>query len=125
MNFPTQWHSDSLAGKNYKKFEEIRLNESEQNSIEDLKSLLKPFLEITELLKERSYCIYSMMNSVLLEMKNNFCTESMNTLVINFENEESAFDRDNRKIQINGHVNCTGLIDKIKLNLFLFHVNVI
>jgi len=81
--------------------------------IQDLKSILKPFLEITDRLKESNYCTYSLMNPVLLEIKNRFCLENMNAEEINVENEESTFDNNNRRIKINEPVDCTGLINKI------------
>src|SRR6266542_5340855 len=118
MNLPTQWFSYGLAKKDSKKLEKIKLNQDEQNLIRDLKSTLNPFLEITELLKGSSICCtYSIMNPVLLKIKNNFCSESSNTVEINFEDEESAFDKDNRRIHIDEPVDCTGLINKIKLTL--------
>src|SRR6266536_2368663 len=107
MNFPTQWDSNSLAVKDYRKLEKIRLIQDEQNLIRDLKSILKPFVEITELLKGNSHCTYSLMNPVLLEIKNKLRSES----TIN------SVNRDNRRIQINEPVNCTGLINEIKLTL--------
>src|SRR6266536_1455717 len=118
MNFPTQWDSNNLAVKDYRKSEKIRLFQYEQNLIQDLKLILKPFVEITELLKGNSHCTYSLMNPVLLEIKNRFRSEStINSVKINFENEESSFGKDNRRIQINEPVDCTSLINKIKLTL--------
>ncbi|CAB5370749.1 unnamed protein product [Rhizophagus irregularis] len=112
MNFPSQYSSDCFAIKDYRKFEKIRLTQNEMNLIRDLKSILDPFLEITELLKGNN--TYSLINPVLLEIKNKFCSESGNNMEINFEDEVT--DR-NRRIQINEPVDCTGLIDRIKLNL--------
>src|SRR2546430_10292127 len=109
MNFPTQWEdsNNSLAVKDYRKLEKIRLIRNEQNFIRDLKSILKPFVEITELLKGNSHCTYSLMNPVLLEIKNKFRSEStINSVKIDFENEESSFGKDNRRIQINEPVDC-------------------
>ena len=54
MNFPTEWNSNILAEKDYRKLEKIKLDQSEQKSIKRLKSILNPFLEITELLKGSS-----------------------------------------------------------------------
>ncbi|CAG8700985.1 36_t:CDS:2 [Rhizophagus irregularis] len=112
MNFPSQYSSDCFAIKDYRTFEKIRLTQNEMNLIRDLKSILDPFLEITELLKGNN--TYSLINPVLLEIKNKFCSESGNNMEINFEDEVT--DR-NRRIQINELVDCTGLIDRIKLNL--------
>ncbi|CAB5374909.1 unnamed protein product [Rhizophagus irregularis] len=109
MKFPTYWKSYSLA----EKYEKIRLTQDEQKLIQDLKSLLGPFLEITEILREGAYCTYSLINPALLEIKNKFCSESVTTVEINFEDEESTFDK---RIQIDEPVNCDGLIDKIKLS---------
>ncbi|CAG8716763.1 23153_t:CDS:2 [Rhizophagus irregularis] len=109
MKFPTYWKSYSLA----EKYEKIRLTQDELKLIQDLKSLLGPFLEITEILREGAYCTYSLINPALLEIKNKFCSESVTTVEINFEDEESTFDK---RIQIDEPVNCDGLIDKIKLS---------
>ncbi|GBC10458.1 hypothetical protein RclHR1_09640009 [Rhizophagus clarus] len=117
MNFPEQWDSNNLARKNYEKFEKIRLTHDEQKLINDLKLIFKPFLEITELLKEGKNCTYSLINPLLLEIKNKFCSESMIIEEVNFDDDEVDFDMNNRKFQINEPVNCTDLIDKIKLNL--------
>ncbi|GBC41328.2 ubiquitin-conjugating enzyme [Rhizophagus irregularis DAOM 181602=DAOM 197198] len=87
MNFPTVWYPHSLPLKNHGKFSRIMLHQSEEELIRDLQSILKPFLEITELIRE----------------------EGNSTVQI-----QSTFGR---RIQLNGPVDCTGLIDKIKLNL--------
>ncbi|CAB4381656.1 unnamed protein product [Rhizophagus irregularis] len=116
MNFPTVWYPHSLPLKNHGKFSRIMLHQSEEELIRDLQSILKPFLEITELIREGNYCTYSLINPALLEIKNNLCLEGNSTvqIQIDFKNEESTFGR---RIQLNGPVDCTGLIDKIKLNL--------
>ncbi|CAB5370731.1 unnamed protein product [Rhizophagus irregularis] len=109
MNFPTVWYPHSLPLKNHGKFSRIMLHQSEEELIRDLQSILKPFLEITELIREGNYCTYSLINPALLEIKNNLCLEGNSTVQI-----QSTFGR---RIQLNGPVDCTGLIDKIKLNL--------
>ncbi|GBC05829.1 hypothetical protein RclHR1_06450007 [Rhizophagus clarus] len=108
MNLPTYWNH-TLD----KKYDKIKLTQDEQKLIQELKLILRPFLEITELLREGNNCTYSLINPALLEIKNTFCSENLNTLEINFEDEESTFDR----IQIDEPVNCAGLIDEIKLSL--------
>ncbi|CAB4431302.1 unnamed protein product [Rhizophagus irregularis] len=94
MNFPTSWKSFSYVAKKYKK---IGLTEDEQNLIRDLKSILCPFLEIAKLLREGNHYTYSLINPALLEIKNKFYLENMNTVEINFEDEELTFDK---RIQI-------------------------
>jgi len=44
-------------------------------------------------------------------MRNTFCSENINSID---EDDESAFDKDNRSLQLNEPVDCTGLINKIK-----------
>ncbi|GBB85276.1 hypothetical protein RclHR1_11830007 [Rhizophagus clarus] len=107
MNLPTDW--DHIFDK---KYEKIRLTQDEQKFIQDLKLILRPFLEITELVREGT--TYSLLNPALLEIKNTFHSGNMNKVEINFEDEGPTFNR----IQIDKAVNCTGLIDKIKLTLY-------
>ncbi|CAB4493629.1 unnamed protein product [Rhizophagus irregularis] len=119
MNFPTQWDFENLAKKDLIKSEKIRLTQDEEKLIQELKSILDPFSEIIELLKGN--CTYSLINPLLLEIKNKFYSEDVNTAVeINFEDEGQEAKDSNKndyRIQINEPVDCTGLIDKIKLNL--------
>ncbi|EXX56172.1 E2 ubiquitin-conjugating protein UBC5 [Rhizophagus irregularis DAOM 197198w] len=118
MNFPTQWDFENLAKKDLIKSEKIRLTQDEEKLIQELKSILDPFSEIIELLKGN--CTYSLISPLLLEIKNKFYSEDVNTVEINFEDEgQEAKDsnKNNYRIQINEPVDCTGLIDKIKLNL--------
>src|SRR6266496_3661835 len=117
MNFPTEWDSNILAEKDYRKLEKIKLDQSEQKSIKRLKSILNPFLEITELLKGSSYGTYSLMNPALLEIKNNFHSEGVDMVEINFEDKESSFDNNSKRIPIDEPVDCNGLINNIKLSL--------
>ncbi|CAB4494558.1 unnamed protein product [Rhizophagus irregularis] len=111
MNFPTYWNFSSYVTE---KYEKISLTEDEQNLIRDLKSILCPFLEIAKLLREGNHYTYSLINPALLEIKDKFYLENMNTVEINFEDEELTFDK---RIQIDEPVNCAGLIDKINHTL--------
>ncbi|CAG8745115.1 2540_t:CDS:2, partial [Rhizophagus irregularis] len=111
MDFPTYWDYSSSDTEEYEK---IRLTQDEQNLIRDLKSILCPFLEIAKLLRKGNHYTYSLINPALLEIKNKFYLENVNTVEINFEDKELNF---NTRIQIDEPVNCAGLIDKINHTL--------
>ncbi|RIA82594.1 hypothetical protein C1645_835123 [Glomus cerebriforme] len=117
VGLPTQWSSSFLAKKYIKTFEKIGLTQDELNFIQDLKSVLNPFLEVTELLKVDVHCTFPLIIPLLIELKNRFYSDNINASEINFNDEESAFDKDNKRIQINEPVNCTGLINEIRHNL--------
>ncbi|GBC41325.2 ubiquitin-conjugating enzyme [Rhizophagus irregularis DAOM 181602=DAOM 197198] len=118
MNLSTCWDPHILIRKDFRKCEQIMLSHDEQRSIQNLQSILKPFLEITELLREGIHCTYSLINPALLNIKNKkFCSENvntMNTMEIDSEDEEFTFDE---RIQIVESANCTELIDEIKFFL--------
>jgi hypothetical protein len=78
--------------------------------IQNLKLILNPFSEITELLKGSN--TYSLINPILLEIKNKFHSKGANTGEINLEDKEADSDKHSKRIQINDPVDCTGLIDQ-------------
>ena len=120
------------------KFTKIMLTDAEWDVINDLKSVLQPFSEATDLLGGSNYCTFSMMNPILISIKKRFCPLTSRGFTaaarVDFTNDKTAFDDNifiededeevtlttntSRKIKINQPVNCTGLVDKVKLNLY-------
>lgn len=126
--------NDFDSKKDYNRLSNIMLTSDEWDLIHDLIPILKPFAEATEILGGSHYCTHSIMNPILINIKKRFCPISLQTAgEINFDNNEMAFDEDiivednddqsltqynNRNIRINTPVRYTGLIDKIKRNLY-------
>ena len=121
------------------------LTSDEWDLIQDLIPVLKPYAEATELLGGSNYCTHSMMNPILINIKKQFRLSSSRGIAtvekinINFNDNNTAFDKDiaieeneqlqtevennaqqlPKRIQIDNSINCHGLIDKIKLGLFV------
>lgn len=125
--------NDSDSKKDYNRLNKIMLISDEWDLIKDLVSILKPFAEATEILGGSTYCTHSIMNPILINIKKRLRPITMHGIEIadeiNFNNNEMAFDEDivieeneqqnnSRNIRINIPVRYTGLIDKVKLNLF-------
>ena len=131
--------NDRDSKSDYKRLNDIMLTSEEWDVIRDLIPVLQPFAAATEILGGSSYCTYSIMNPILIDIKKRFypLTEggirAIRQININGNNFETPFDEDiiieddgqpplvtstTRKIRISEPVNCNGLIDKIKFTLF-------
>ncbi|CAB4431048.1 unnamed protein product [Rhizophagus irregularis] len=67
------------------------LSPEEWDLLKDLRPILRPFSEATELLGGSSYCTISIMTPILIGIKKRFTPNNIN-YDINFQNEELAFD---------------------------------
>ena len=61
--------NDLDSKKDYKRLSSIMLTSDEWDLIQDLISILKPYVEVTELLGSSNYCTHSIMNSILINIK--------------------------------------------------------
>ncbi|CAI2199000.1 19860_t:CDS:2, partial [Funneliformis geosporum] len=129
--------NDRDSKKDYKRLSTIMLTTEEWDLIRDLLPILNPFAEATEILGGSNYCTHSIMIPILIDIKKRFHpTTSRGILAarkIIFDNDEVSFDEEiaieddeqpppvnaTRKIRISEPVNCNGLIEKIKLHLFV------
>lgn len=65
-------NSDQDSKKDYKTLNSIMLSTEEWELIKELRPILRPFAEATELLGGSNYCTFSMINPVLILIKNQF-----------------------------------------------------
>ena len=65
-----KFNSDSK--KDYNRLNSIMLTSDEWDLIQDLIPILKPFAEATEILGGSTYCTHSIMNPILINIKNGF-----------------------------------------------------
>ncbi|CAB5337003.1 unnamed protein product [Rhizophagus irregularis] len=82
----TRWNSSYLAWNSSDEWDLLR----------DLKPILQPFAEATDLLGGSNYCTFSIMNPILTQIKKQFAPPISYNInhdyCINFQNEETAFD---------------------------------
>jgi len=62
---------DSDSKKDYKTLHSIMLSSDEWELLKDLRPVLRPFAEATDLLGS-NYCTFSMMNPILIQIKKRF-----------------------------------------------------
>ena len=60
---------DSDSKKDYKTLHSIMLSSDEWELLKDLRPVLRPFAEATDLLGGSNYCTFSMMNPILIQIK--------------------------------------------------------
>lgn len=65
-------NSDQDSKKDYKTLQSIILSSEEWDLLRDLRPILKPFAEATDLLGASNYCTFSMINPVLIQIKKRF-----------------------------------------------------
>ena len=63
---------DRDSKKDYKTLHDIMLSSEEWDLLRDLRPILRPFAEATDLLGGSNYCTFSMMNPVLIQIKKQF-----------------------------------------------------
>jgi len=66
----TQFDQDSK--KDYKTLQSIMLSSEEWDLLRDLRPILRPFAEATDLLGGSNYCTFSIMNPILIQIKKQF-----------------------------------------------------
>jgi hypothetical protein len=123
---------DRNAKDDAKRLKKINLTSNEWDAIRDLIEILGPFAELTEKLEGTKYTTMSYIYPGITKLKKLFhpVREFYNS-DMNLETNDDAFeehqfeevDEDDepgarRKIQINIPVNTSGLLDKIKANLY-------
>jgi hypothetical protein len=64
--------SDQDSKKNYKTLYSIMLSSDEWDLLRQLRPVLRPFAEATDLLGGSNYCTFSMINPVLIQIKKEF-----------------------------------------------------
>ena len=78
--------SDSDSKNDYKTLQKIMLSQDEWDLLKDLKPILRPFAEATELLGGSNYCTFSIMNPVLIGIKKRFASSIRNINIVNYGN---------------------------------------
>lgn len=63
---------DLDSKKDYKTLHSIMLSSDEWDLLKDLRPVLRPFAEATDLLGGSNYCTFSMINPVLIQIKKRF-----------------------------------------------------
>ena len=63
---------DSDSKKDYKTLYNIMLSSEEWDLLKDLRPVLQPFAEATDLLGGSNYCTFSIMNPILIQIKKQF-----------------------------------------------------
>ena len=63
---------DPDSKKDYKTLQSIMLSSEEWELLKDLRPVLRPFAEATDLLGGSNYCTISMMNPILIQIKKQF-----------------------------------------------------
>jgi hypothetical protein len=63
---------DQDSKKDYKTLHSIMLSSEEWDLLKDLKPVLRPFAEATDLLGGSNYGTFSMMNPILIQIKRQF-----------------------------------------------------
>src|SRR5436305_1045798 len=97
--------NDRDSKSDYKRLNDIMLTTEEWDLIRDLIPVLQPFAAATEILGGSSYCTYSIMNPILIDIKKRFypLTEggirAIRQININGNNFETPFNENRRKSQ--------------------------
>lgn len=68
--------SDQDSKKDYKTLQSIMLSPEEWDLLKELRPVLRPFAEATDLLGGSNYCTFSIMNPILLQIKKQFTPPS-------------------------------------------------
>ena len=122
---------DRNVKEDAKRLQKINLTNDEWDVIRDLLEILGPFAELTEKLEGTKYVTMSYIYPGIARLKKLFCPAREYNVNLDLETNDDAFeehqfeeiDEDDepearRKIKINTPVNTTGLLDKIKANLY-------
>ncbi|CAG8703216.1 14424_t:CDS:2, partial [Cetraspora pellucida] len=119
-------HDNSDDRKDGKRLREINLTNSEWELIKELLQVLGPFEEATRYLGGSYYATHSLMHRVVRELKNIFKSNQVNEdesyniedhdAFDDYEEEESQNEQS--RIKLNKPVNTTGLLEKVKHNLY-------
>jgi hypothetical protein len=72
--------------KDYKTLYNIMLSSEEWDLLRDLRPLLRPFAEATDLLGGSNYCTFSMMNPILIQIKKQFAPPVSHNVEHNYGN---------------------------------------
>ncbi|CAG8571159.1 10747_t:CDS:2, partial [Racocetra persica] len=85
--------------KDYKTLQTIMLSDKEWSAIQNLILVLQPFAEATNLLGSSTYYTYSMMNPILISIKQQFMLLALCSnfimMVLDFSNNKTVFDDNN------------------------------
>ena len=65
-------NSDQDSKKDYKTLQSIMLSPEEWDLLKELRPVLRPFAEATDLLGGSNYCTFSIMNPILIQIKKQF-----------------------------------------------------
>ena len=68
---------DQDSKKDYKTLQSIMLSPEEWDLLKELRPVLRPFAEATDLLGGSNYCTFSIMNPILLQIKKQFTPPSL------------------------------------------------
>ena len=68
--------SDQDSKKDYKTLQNIMLSPEEWDLLRELRPVLRPFAEATDLLGGSNYCTISIMNPILIQIKKQFTPNS-------------------------------------------------
>lgn len=63
---------DQDSKKDYKTLQSIMLSSDEWDLLKELRPVLRPFAEATDLLGGSNYCTFSIMNPILIQIKKQF-----------------------------------------------------
>jgi hypothetical protein len=77
---------DSDSKKDYKTLQSIMLSSEEWDLLRDLRPILRPFSEATDLLGGSNYCTFSIMNPILTQIKKQFAPPTSHNVDHNYGN---------------------------------------
>ena len=77
---------DSDSKKDYKTLHSIMLSSDEWELLKDLRPVLRPFAEATDLLGGSNYCTFSMMNPILIQIKKRFTPSASHNVEQDYSN---------------------------------------
>ena len=77
---------DQDSKKDYKTLQSIMLSSEELDLLRDLRPVLRPFAEATDLLGGSNYCTFSIMNPILIQIKKQFVSPTSHNVDQNYGN---------------------------------------
>jgi hypothetical protein len=80
----TQFDQDSK--KDYKTLQSIMLSSEEWDLLRDLRPILQPFAEATDLLGGSNYCTFSIINPILIQIKKQFTPSISHNVEYDYSN---------------------------------------
>ncbi|GES76776.1 ribonuclease H-like domain-containing protein [Rhizophagus clarus] len=110
------------------------LSSDKWDLLRDLRPILRPFTEATDLLGGSNYCTFSIINPILTQIKKQFAPPASHNINhdydINFQDEETAFDdiiddddqqftANSQKLKLKNPINIRGILNKIKSALYI------